>query len=40
MATNDAEYTAVFCEDGQFQIREVDNPDGWIATDSPESLVP
>ncbi len=28
-------FTAMYCHDGWFEIREEENPEGWIATDSP-----
>ena len=29
-----AEYEAFVCENGQFEIRERDEPDRWIASDT------
>ncbi|WP_269844111.1 hypothetical protein [Halegenticoccus soli] len=34
MDENDGRFTALYCTDGWFEIREDGNPEGWIATDA------
>jgi hypothetical protein len=34
------ECKAIFCTGGWLEIRESDNPDGWVACDEPVWIVP